>query len=381
MVVIDSLGQGGAEESLRSILPLVTSEDLHIELVLRQSTEPEKERALRDAGIPVTYLDCHPSPLAIGRALRRLLKQESPDVLHLNLFGPIVGGSLGAIGSGVKVLASQVNTPTVDRSGQELAAGSPWKVRTAQSLEAFVLRNFVTHVHAVTEGVAKCVEDDLGVDRHKISVSERGRDPERFYPPSASERATARKELGVAQSAYAIVALGRHDPAKGLLDLVAATAELVASLPNAIVLLAGRDGPESTRLRAAADAAELGERFRILGDRPDPEKALAAADAYVLSSKREGASGATVEAMATGLPVVATDVPGLRGITQPGVNALVVPIGDPAALSNALRELAVDQDLAERLGAAGRRSFLERFTLLRSAESMSELYRKVANQH
>lgn len=377
--MIDSLDQGGAEQSMMATLPVLAADGLAPELVLLRSLDPDRERALADQGVPVRVLPPSAGPLGLAKELRPMLRTDPPALLHATLFTPIVGGALAALRTRVPVLATQaIVPPDLHRLGRADTSGSPWKVRAAMEVEAFALRRLVTHVHAVTVGVREEVVRRFGVPRSHITVAERGRDPQRFRPPTAAERAAVRADLGVPHDAPVLVALGRHEPSKGFDVLVDAVALLVEQQPDVRLLLAGREGTITPELRAAIDRRGLAERMLLLGDRPDPERVLAAGDVFLLSSRREGTSGATIEAMATGLPVVATQLSGMVGVVTDGVEALLVPVDDPRAMAAAVVRVLEDPDLAARLGARGRRAFEDRFTIERSARALGDLYRDVA---
>jgi len=378
-VFIDSLGQGGAEQSLMAVLPGMRAHGIVPELWLLRSIAADHEQSMRDAGIDVRVLDGGSNPVGIARAVHRMLRAGRPDLLHVTLFEPIVGGALGAIGTGVPVLATQASTPPeTGRTAAADASGSRWKIRVAVELEAFVCRHFVTRVHAVSPGVRDLVAKAYRIPPERISVAERGRDAARFHPVEPSERLAERIALGVGPDEEVLVALGRHEPSKGFDDLIAAFALVVRARPRTRLLIAGREGTLTAHLTAAIAAAGLEDRVTLLGNRPNPERILAAADVFVLSSRREGTSGATIEAMATALPVVATELPGLDGIIDDGVQALTVPVGQPKQMADAIVAVLEDPDLRARLAREGLATFTSRFTLDRSIDALSELYRSVA---
>lgn len=378
-MLIDSLGQGGAEQSLIATLPHLGDHGIDVEVSLLTSVAPDRERALVEAGVPVRVLGPTGGLIDVARRVRRLVTTTEPDLVHATLFSPIVGAALGTIRTGVPVLASMVNTPPVfGRDRPVDTAGSPAKVRAAVAVEAFTCRRLVEHLHAVTPGVRDAVIERFRVDPARITVAERGRDGQRFRPPSAAERSEARAVFSMGADDEVLVALGRHDPQKGFVDLIEAVHLLAADRPRLRLLIAGREGTATAALREAIDGAGLADRITLLGDRPDPERVLAAGDLFVLSSRREGTSGATIEAMASGLAVVATELDGLRGIVVDGEQARTVPVADPSALAAAIAEVLDDPDLATAFGRAGRSTFESRFTVERSVAALAALYRQTA---
>lgn len=199
--------------------------------------------------------------------------------------------------------------------------------------------------------------------------------PVEDYAPSAGAREEVRASIGVPADAFAFAMVGRLSREKDHAACLAALASprLRALSPHLIV--AG-DGVLRDELSHQALALGIGGRVHFLGARGDVPRVLAAADAFVLSSRYEGHPLCVMEAMAAGKPVVATAV----GCVPENVSSStgrLVPAGDAAALESALRELASDLPLARALGAAGLRVARERFDASTMAGAYEELYREL----
>ncbi len=203
-----------------------------------------------------------------------------------------------------------------------------------------------SHVIAVAKADLEELRRFRFVDAEASSYLPNPVDVERF---SAGSRAHARRDLGIDPERLLIGTVARLVVGKGVADLLFAVAK---SNLDATLIVAG-DGPE--RLRLEALARELGVNARFLGTRHDVPEVLAALDMFVLPSHWEGEPVALLEAMAAGLPCVATATPGaveLLGATQA---AELVPIGDCAALAGALLRMAqLSKDERQRRGEAGR---------------------------
>jgi glycosyltransferase involved in cell wall biosynthesis len=164
-----------------------------------------------------------------------------------------------------------------------------------------------------------------------------------------------------------VMSVGRLKEPKDFVGLVRVLAEIHAPFRAAII----GDGPDRAEvMRAAAGKVEL------LGERDDVPSQLADSDVFALWSRSEGMPMSVAEAMAAGLPVVASAVGGIPELVQDGVTGMLVASSDEAALSSALDLLLRDPDLRRRLGAAGRERALERFDLPRFRAAHLELYRK-----
>jgi glycosyltransferase involved in cell wall biosynthesis len=184
-----------------------------------------------------------------------------------------------------------------------------------------------------------------------------------------------RAELGVPPGAPMVLFLGRLVKAKDLGVLLRAIPRVLRDHPTAVFVLAGA-GPEEAMLRHLAATLGIQGHLRFPGRIPYARvpSLYAAADAFVLCSHYEGTSMVTLEAAASGLPVVATDVAGVRDAVVDGVTGLVVPRRDSIALAGALSWILSDRGRAREMGARGRAYVLERFPAGRIARKMAEMW-------
>jgi glycosyltransferase involved in cell wall biosynthesis len=199
-------------------------------------------------------------------------------------------------------------------------------------------------------------------------------DLRRFAPGDAAERAAVRAALGVPPAAPLLLYVGSVEPAKGMAELVGAYRELVRALPAARLAVAGRGKPrEEARLRAAArDLPGLA----FLGARDDVERLYRAADLFLFASHTEGLPLCVLEAMASGCPVVATDIPGNRVLLEDGCGALaeVRSAGSLAAAALALLGDAPRRgDVAARALARARAEYGQERYLARMADELERL--------
>ena len=221
------------------------------------------------------------------------------------------------------------------------------------------------------------IRDELeaaGIPPARVRTIPNGVDTRRFAPVDPAERRWLRRTLGL-PPVPAVVYSGRLSPEKGVDVLVDGWAVARRRGVLGTLCLVG-DGPERAALeRRARDHGILGT-VRFAGSAPDVTPWLRAADAFALPSRTEGLSVALLEAMATGLPVVATDVGGTREAA--GGAGVLVPAADPVALAQALEAVLADPDRARTLGEAGRRRVLFRYGIQLVARRHLDLYREVA---
>ncbi len=377
LVVLNSLAPGGTEQSTVLLAPRLRQRGVDVAIATLKPAAHELDQVAAASGIPVHRL------IAGGfahqfRDLRRLIRSERPDVVHTALFDADVLGRLAAWRTGIPVVSSFVSTP-YDPARLADPHVKRWKLRLVQTIDAVTGRLFVRRFHAVSEGVKQANARALHIPLERITVAERGRDPQVLGAPSAARRAAARARLDIDDQAEVVLNLGRLEHQKAQVDLVRATDVLVSSHPNLVVLIAGKDGAAAPAVRAALNEQRSAARHvRLLGHRTDIGDLLSAADVLAISSHFEGTAGVALEAMALNVPIVSTDLDGLRGILTDGVNALLVERGNPVALADGIHRLLADRDLAARLADRGRADFEERFSLDAAAARLAALYRDVA---
>lgn len=205
----------------------------------------------------------------------------------------------------------------------------------------------------------------------RIAVVVNGLDLERWQPrwqAAAQARGLElRRELGLGPDQPVIATIGNLSPQKDHANLVAAAAQLAGSVPGLAVLIVG-EGPLRGALEADLARRGLQGAVRLLGFRADVGPVLAAANVFALSSDNEGMAWVLMEAAASGLPIVTTDVSGARYCVEDGVTGLVVPPRDPQALAAALGDLLGDTPRRRALGRQARRLAEERFDARRMLE-------------
>lgn len=376
--LINGLGTGGAERSLAELLPFYLANRIEPVIVCLYRRREGVEGTVRSLGYEIRYLPAGRLPRKI-RALRRSLRAERPDLIHTTLFESNLIGRLAAAGTGIPLLTSLVNTPydpvrlqdpNINRLG----------ISAVKSVDRWTGHLLTSHFHALTEAVKDAAIQVLHIPPERITVIGRGRAPERLGSPGEARRQAARLRLGLGADDEVILTVGRQEYQKGQRFLLEAMRLLIPARPRVRLLISGRAGHATSELQALHEALGLGERVRFLGHREDVPDLLAAADIFAFPSLFEGFGGALIEAMALGLPIVASDLPTLREVVEPDGSGLLVERASPTALAAAIMRLLDEPQLARALGGRGMEIFHERFTVERSATRMIELYRRLAGQ-
>jgi glycosyltransferase involved in cell wall biosynthesis len=226
-----------------------------------------------------------------------------------------------------------------------------WHLSLYNRLDVYLLRYF-NHVIAVSERL----KTDLvqkGVDERKIRVVTNA-----LQDACGSDRATlraqTRRRIGIEEGEFVFGFVGRLSEEKGIAHLLEALKQWTSGASRWRLVLVG-DGPDRAQLERTARAFDLGERVIFAGFQTDTAQWYSAMDAFVLPSLTEGTPMVLLEAMASGLPLIATAVGGVPAMIRNGENGLLVPPANPMRLLEAMQATAANRELRERLsvGAAG----------------------------
>jgi len=210
-----------------------------------------------------------------------------------------------------------------------------------------------------------------------------GTDLIRFRPDAVGQRQRKglRRDLGIPDQAPVVGMVGRLVAEKGYRELFAAAPEVRALVPEARFIVVGeRDDAKADGITDVEMKRAEGDGITFLGWRADMPELFSTMDVFTLPSWREGVPRSAIEAAATGLPMVLSDIPGCRQVCRPGIDGFLVPARHPVALAGALRTLLADEDLRTRMGASARRHaeayFDERDVVRRVLDVYDEVLRR-----
>ncbi len=236
------------------------------------------------------------------------------------------------------------------------------------------LHNHMSAILANSERVRQQLIDEEGCAPDHVDLIYNGVDTKQFHVPS--DRSALRERLGVAPDTFVITVLANLIAYKGHADLLAGLATVQAELPRPWLLQCiGRDDGLKCELSQLAENLGLGENVRFLGEQADVASYLTASDMSVLPSHQEGFANAILEAMACGLPVVATDVGGNAEAVKDGETGRIVDAHDAEALGRAIAEIAQNPEAAQAMGRAGRKRAEDAFSITSCAKAYDAFYR------
>jgi len=296
--------------------------------------------------------------------LRRTIRAGRYDVVHTHSSKAGILGRLAARLAGVPVIVHTAH-------GWGFNDHQPWYVfwlyvvlerLCAPLTDAIVVVGAPNREKGLSLGIGR---------REQYRLIRSGIEVQAFRDVRTS-RDEARRRIGLPRDAFVIGSVGRLEGQKAPLDLLAAFVPVAAEHPEAHLVYVG-EGSWRGELEAAIARAGLGGRVHLAGLRRDVPELLRAFDVFALASRWEGLPRVFPQAMAAGLPIVATRVDGAPDAITPGENGWLVDVGDMAAMTRYLRVLADDPALARRMGAAGR-ARVDEFAVERMVEELAELY-------
>ena len=307
---------------------------------------------------------CHPLrirnaiDLSAGIRLRAILKRERYDVVHFH------------------TSRAHSMAPFARGFARALVVTRRMDYRPNRVFAPYLYNRAVDGVVAISGGVADSLAA-AGVDRQRVTVVPSGVDCGRFRPPTPeATRRCARIALGISDGEFVISAVGALEPRKGHRYLIEAVAQL-AITASSVKLKCFIAGQGSIRGELERAIAQLGctESVKLLGRIDDPRELLWASDVFAMPSLKEGLGVAALEAMASALPVIASDVGGLREVVEDDRTGIIVPPANPEAIASAIGRLAQSTGLRSQMGAAARARAVENYSMATMAARTLALYR------
>jgi glycosyltransferase involved in cell wall biosynthesis len=304
--------------------------------------------------------------------LWRLFRRLKPDIVHTHNPKPGLYGRLAARAAGVPGVVNTVHGLYASPEDRASRRAVVYALERAASLcsGAELIQN-----PEDLEVLAR-----LGIPRDKLVLLGNGIDLERFRPAADEDgRRRARAVLGVDVEAVVVGTVGRLVRQKGFPELFAAAERLRSTHPDVVFVVVGGSDPDKADAISSEELAAAGRSGRIVftGSRDDMEDVYRGFDLFVLPSHREGFPRSAMEAAATGLPVIATDIRGCRQVVSDAQTGLLVPLHDPVRLASAIEELVVDAALRRRMGIAARRKAEAEFDYRVVVSKTLEAYERV----
>ncbi len=369
-VVIDVFEdiRAGAERQVYEFLKRCDRERFEVFLAVVHQEDIPKE--IRDLEVPARALGIKRiydlGGLSAGWAFADSLKGRHIDVVLTYHFSSDIWGT---------AFAWLARVPVIVSSRRDIGF---WRNKT-HVVAYKMINRCVTKIIAVSGAVKDMVVREEGVAPSRVVVVHNG--VELCNPEVGSPKAEVRKTLNIAEEDYLIGCVANFtSKTKGHEVLIEAIDKIVhgpQSMVHGLKVILVGDGPLRPRINLQVAGHRLEGNILFAGKRSDVQEMLQACDMCVLPSLTEGMSNALLEYMAAGKPVVATAVGGNPEVIRDRENGLLVPADDAQALAQAMLEIMKDQALAQRLGAAARKTVEERFDIMKQIEELQRVLEMV----
>jgi glycosyltransferase involved in cell wall biosynthesis len=377
-VVIEALGRGGAERLMVDTARRLDPARFALHVYTLYPVRRDYEADLRTIGVPETCLGLSGLGQALTGALRlsAMLKREPPHVVHTHLFGANLVGRWAARLARCPVVSTyhDADYEPVVRAGNPSL--TPFKQCLLQMIDAATVAATSPRLVAVSEYVARSVRhriraDDVRVIPNAVDTT--------VFRPDVERRKAVRAQLGLSPSTRVVACVGRMTRQKGQSTLIHAMAQVAKTIEDCQLLLVG-DGPDNAELRRLANSLGLEKRISFLGVRSDVPDLLRAVDVLAVPSLHEGFGLVLIEALASGVPVVASNTGPVPEIVDDGVTGKLVPAGDAPRLAGAITALLSDAQLWLAMSQRARSEAEHRFEIATMLAALERLYSEVARR-
>ena len=365
--VIDSLDLGGAQTFL---LEVVKHHDRsrYLPEVACMHGRGVYANAFEVSGVTVHSLSPRKVPPLYLPNFWKLMKGGKFDILHFHLFGANLCAKPLAVLAGhpAIIVHDQCNDTSREVSPFLLAADAFWNKRS-------------NRIIAVSGSTQRYLIDREDLPDNAVAMIPNGIDGEVFRPATDSQKNEARQALGLPEDAFVIGGVGRLVPQKNFAQFLEVAARMRGRHPNLVFVIAGTGFLEQT-LREKSASLGLGESVCFLGHVSDRQRLYHAMDALLITSEFEGTPMTLLEAMASGLPVVASAVDGIAEVCTDGLDALLVPNQDLIRYVESVERVIGDGDYAGLLGRNARLNILEHYEIGALTRRIEDIYDEVLSE-
>ncbi len=376
--LVNSLGRGGGiEQWLYSLLQVMPRQVCSMDFVCKGPRVGRLGPRVEELGARVCHCPLTPAHVGFMRGLSKILRTGGYDIVHnhLNAFA----------GPGIAV-ARRLGIPTIttfhaanlDPEDPGMTAPGLYHLR---KLYGALSTGYAVRRSDLVTGVSRAVLDAHVIprigDNDRTAVLRLGVNiPE---PVTLEQRAAFRNRMGWTEQTPVLLHVGSFKPAKNHKGLVRIFARIIEDIPDAKLLLVGRD-TDSQVLADIVSREGIAGSVRVLGIREDVRELAGLCDLFLFPSISEGFGLAPLEANAAGLAVVGSDIPGLREAVVNNETGVLHNPDDCEGLARSAVTLLRDCEAAEAMGRAGRRRAEESFSIAHSAESLLGLYQQVVRR-
>ena len=368
MHVVDHLGKGGLENGLVNLINGLDPDRFEHVVYAMRALGPNADRL--PASVRVMCMGKRETDFPIQfRRLVRDIRSVDPHVVHSRNWGAVEAVAAARWVGNCAVIHSEHGLET------DAQVKEPWR-RTRFRRVAFELAH---RVLAVSYQLRDLHARRTGFSARRIGVIHNGVDAKRFFPDLAA-RSRMRAELSIAEADFCIGCVGNLLPVKDHLTALGAVARIAGALRRWRLVIAG-EGPERAKLEAyIGEHPEWKARVSLLGLTDRVPELLNAMDVYVLPSLSEGISNSLLEAMSTGLAVIATEAGGNPEVVVDGKSGLLFPAGDTAKLAERLLTLEGSPEIRTQMGKEAISRVRQEFSIDSMVRHYARLYENLGRK-
>ena len=360
--LVEGFSLGGAEKKLKELVKFMDRKKFNTvvcSLGLGDTIKGEFEK-LQDLGIEVMEI---PRKVRVDFGLlykiTKLIKEKNIDVVMTTLFyADVIGPLAGKLGKAKAVFSWET-------------ISAPWWLYKRRLWPYQFAIRYCKKVVSVSNATARFLIDERGVPEEKVMVIPYGVNLDKYN--TNDDGIEKRKSIGLTKGDLVVGMVGRLVPQKAHLYLIQAAEAVVKTFPDVKFVLVG-DGELHEELGEKTKELGVDKNFIFLGFRNDVDELLSTFDIFTLPSLYEGLPNVVLEAMASGLPVVATPVDGTKEAVVDNETGILVPVKDVEKLAASLVKLLKDKELAKKMGRRGRKRVEEEFSLEKQIRSFEKLY-------
>lgn len=363
------LDVGGLENGLVNLINRIPAQRFRHAIICLTDYSEFRQRLTR-SDVPVFALNKPPgnSPATQFR-LWRLLKRLRPDIVHTR--------NMGALEAALPAALAGVPVRIHGEHGRDVDDLDGTNVR--RQIVRRLYKPFVHQYIALSQDLASYLQDKIGVPPSRVAQIYNGVDATLFHPAGERRDAVPHPDF-CGPEHFVIGTVGRMQGVKDPLTLAKAFVRLMQTMPDAaqrLRLVMIGEGPLRERARKLLAEGGVDEFAWLPGERNDVARIMRSFDLFVLPSLAEGISNTILEAMATGLPVLATAVGGNPELIQAGVTGTLVPRDDPESMARAMRTYAENDEVCRRQGMEARRAIESRFGMEAMVNAYMTIYDKL----
>jgi glycosyltransferase involved in cell wall biosynthesis len=350
---------GGAEQVIYNLIEHTDPSKYEVSILCLEQPVGAFGKQLQAKGYEVTAFSRNPGlDFSLIKSIREHIRLHKIDVLHCHQYTPYFYGLMGAFLTRCRVIFTEHGRFYPDIRKLKRVLINP------------VLSLFTDEITAISAATGDALVRFENFPKDKIKVVYNGIDDSRYL---IQQDQNIKKSLGISEKSYILGTVARLDSIKNQKMMIRSLNIVRHKYPEIFLIIVG-DGPERKNLEQFTEELGLSSHVIFTGFREDTHRFYKIMNMFLLTSFSEGTAMTLLEAMATGLPCIATDVGGNPEIVKDDETGFLIPSDNETVLAEKIIALLTDENMIKRMGKAGRRRFEENFTVEKMVCSYQSMY-------